>query len=77
MVLPDLFSARLRDTVRDLPLLPDLGNVEGSYSDLVGQDLPDNSPILRSLAKRAVEYCQENRPDDLIRREIDFKGIEC
>jgi hypothetical protein len=44
----DLFSDSLHDTVRDPPLIHDLGTVEGGYAELVGQDLPGNLPFLLS-----------------------------
>jgi hypothetical protein len=55
MVPPDPFSDSLRGTIRDPLLAPVLGTVEGSYAELVGQDLPGIPPIIKSCVKRAVE----------------------
>jgi hypothetical protein len=49
MVPPDPFSDSLHDTIRDSLLGPVLGNVEGGYAELVGQDLPGNSPFSNTL----------------------------
>ena len=54
MVPPDPFSDSLRGSIRDPLLAPLLGYVEGSYAELVGQDLPGN-PSIKARVKRTVE----------------------
>jgi hypothetical protein len=76
MVPPDPFSDSLHGTSRDSLLAPVLGDVEGGYAELVGQDLPGNPPIIKSCAKRAVEHCRNDWPSDLFRPATRLKGIQ-
>lgn len=66
MVSPDLFSDSLHDMVRDPALVHNLGTVEGVYADLVGQDLPDNLPIIKSCLNALLSTVGKFRPGDLV-----------
>jgi hypothetical protein len=75
MVPPDLFSDRLRDTVRDALPVYTLGTVEGGHADLIGQYLPGN-PSIKSCAKCTIEYCRKDRPGGPVRPGTGLTGIE-
>jgi len=76
MVPPDPFSDNLHHTIREPLLALVLGNVEGGYAELVGQDLPGGLPIIKFCVKRAVEYPRKERPGDPVRPGTGLNGIE-